>query len=339
MVPSAPMTIAAVLLAAGSGSRFDGPTHKLLAPWGSSTVFAAALGSAVAAGFDEVLVVTGAQPMPVPDGVSVVDNPAWADGQATSLRAGLDAAAARGHEAVVVGLADQPAVTADTWRAVGAVDAPIVAARYAAGRRPPIRLRRDVWELLPASGDEGARALMAAHPELVIDVAVDDDPRDVDRPADLLTDADVAYVTECLGRTPRAAFTVAARDDRGRPTVIENPPFLDDGTPMPTRHWLIDPDLIRRIGTLEASGGVNEVEAELGLDLLAEVHARSAAAREALIPPGHVGPRPSGGVGGTRIGVKCLHVHYAARLAGQDDPVGDWVHARLVPTDTEEDHP
>ena len=54
------MTIAAVLLAAGTGTRFDGPTHKLLAPWGAGSVFGAALASAASAGLDEVIVVTGA---------------------------------------------------------------------------------------------------------------------------------------------------------------------------------------------------------------------------------------------------------------------------------------
>ena len=43
------------------------------------------------------------------------------------------------------------------------------------------------------------------------------------------------------------------------------------------------------------------------------------------MPDDHAGPRPSGGVGGTRTGVKCLHAHYAWHLAGGDDPVGRWV--------------
>jgi CTP:molybdopterin cytidylyltransferase MocA len=335
MVPSAPMTIAAVLLAAGGGSRFEGPTHKLLAPWGSGTVIGAALAAVTAAGFDEVIVVTGAVSLDedvagatVP--TTFVNNDRWADGQATSLQRAIEVADAHGHDAVVVGLADQPAVTTDTWRTVGAGDGPIVTARYADGRRPPVRLDRDVWSLLDTTGDHGARDLMRRHPELVREVEVTGDPRDVDTAADLLTDADRAYVEECLGRPPRASFTIAARGADGRPTVIANPPFLADGTPMPTRFWLVDPDLNRRIGTLEADGGVNAVEAELGLDALAEVHARYAAERDALIAADHVGPRPSGGVGGTRVGVKCLHTHYASFLAGTDDPVGRWVDDRLA---------
>ncbi len=70
-------------------------------------------------------------------------------------------------------------------------------------------------------------------------------------------------------------------------------------------------------------------EAEIDPGELAEAHARYAAERDAAIAPDHVGPRPSGGVGGTRLGVKCLHAHWAWFLAGGDDPVGRWIAARL----------
>ncbi len=56
---------------------------------------------------------------------------------------------------------------------------------------------------------------------------------------------------------------------------------------------------------------------------------QTAAERDVAIPPAYSGPRPSGGVGGTRHGVKCLHSHYAWYLAGGDDPVGRWVEAQL----------
>ncbi len=48
------------------------------------------------------------------------------------------------------------------------------------------------------------------------------------------------------------------------------------------------------------------------------------------VPADHTGPRPHGGVGGTRVGVKCLHAHYAWFLAGGDDPVGAWVARQLA---------
>jgi hypothetical protein len=145
--------------------------------------------------------------------------------------------------------------------------------------------------------------------------------------------ADVAAVTELLGRTPQSDFEVAVRDEHGAPMVIRNAPFLEDGTPMPTRYWLVDRHLLRVIGTLESNGGVRQAEADIDPGALADAHARYAAERDAAIPADHVGPRPSGGVGGTRTGVKCLHTHYAWYLAGGDDPVGRWVAARLAPPD------
>jgi uncharacterized protein len=145
------------------------------------------------------------------------------------------------------------------------------------------------------------------------------------------TAADRARVEELLGRAPRAEFTVVVRRADGDPVVIRNAPFLDDGTPLPTSYWLIDPELHRAVSRLEAEGGVRTAQDEIDPGALAATHARYAAERDARIPADHVGPRPFGGVGGTRIGVKCLHAHYAYRLAGGDDPVGAWVADRLEP--------
>ncbi len=119
------------------------------------------------------------------------------------------------------------------------------------------------------------------------------------------------------------------RDGNGDPVVLKNSPFLDDGTPMPTRYWLISPEEIRRVGQLEAAGGVNAAEAAIDPLLIAEAHARYAAERDADIPSDHPGPRPFGGVAGTRVGVKCLHAHWAWHLAGGDDPVGRWIETQL----------
>jgi uncharacterized protein len=118
---------------------------------------------------------------------------------------------------------------------------------------------------------------------------------------------------------------VALRRPDGVPVVIVNAPLLDDGTPMPTRFWLVDTGLREAVSRLEASGGVRRAEAALAPEVVAEAHERYAAERDRTIPAGHSGPRPSGGVGGTRRGVKCLHAHLAWFLVGGDDPVGRWV--------------
>jgi uncharacterized protein len=142
-------------------------------------------------------------------------------------------------------------------------------------------------------------------------------------------DADTQRLTTLLGRPPACDFIVVLRAASGVPMVIANAPFLHDGAPMPTRYWLVDPVLSNEVSRLESGGGVRQAEAAVDPDLLAVAHARYAAERDALIGPEHTGPRPSGGVGGTRRGVKCLHAHLAWWLAGGDDPVGHWTAARL----------
>jgi hypothetical protein len=142
--------------------------------------------------------------------------------------------------------------------------------------------------------------------------------------------ADVERVTALLGREPRAEFDVVVRDERGEPVVIRNAPLLEDGTPMPTRYWLVGDAAVRAVSRLEADGGVRAAEAAVDADALAAAHEAYARDRAGGLPDGWDGPRPFGGVGGTRHGVKCLHAHYAWYLAGGEDPVGAWVAARLA---------
>lgn len=136
---------------------------------------------------------------------------------------------------------------------------------------------------------------------------------------------DLRLVTELLGRPPQGEFEVVVRDEAGVPVVVCNAPLLDDGTPMPTRWWLVGRREVVAVSRLEATGGVSRAEAEVDADALSEAHARYALERDRALPAGHTGPRPSGGVAGTRRGVKCLHAHYAWYLVGGDDPVGRWV--------------
>jgi hypothetical protein len=137
-------------------------------------------------------------------------------------------------------------------------------------------------------------------------------------------------VVELLGREPMGAYEVVVRDSAGSPVVLRNAPLLADGRPMPTLYWLVGGREQQAVGRLEAAGGVRRAEAAVDADELAAAHARYASERDALLPAGHDGPRPSGGVGGTRHGVKCLHAHYAWFLAGGDDPVGRWVAWQLA---------
>jgi len=141
--------------------------------------------------------------------------------------------------------------------------------------------------------------------------------------------ADRRRVEELLGRRPLGSYEVVVRDSSGEPVVIKSAALLDDGTPMPTLYWLVGEALRRDVSRLEARGGVRAADSAVGPDELSDAHARYAEERDAGLSAGHAGPRPGGGVGGTRRGVKCLHAHYAWFLAGGDDPVGRWVDEQL----------
>lgn len=182
------MTVAAVVLCAGAGSRFAGDGHKLRAVARGRPLVSWAVGAAVAAGLDETVVVTGAVDLAdvLPDGVTVLANELWADGQSTSLRVAVDWCARQDHGAVVVGLGDQPGLTPAAWQALAAPSpTPIAVATYRGVRGHPVRLEAPVWPLLPVSGDEGARRLLASRPELVTEVPCEGDPRDIDSREDL----------------------------------------------------------------------------------------------------------------------------------------------------------
>lgn len=185
--------VAGVVLAAGGGSRFEAPdrelpVHKLLWPFRGRPLVRWAVDAALGAGFEAVVVVTGAVDLSgaLPAGAIVVENPRWAEGQASSLQVALDWCRRAGHRAAAVGLGDQPLIPSSAWEAVGRCEqAPVVAATYGGRRRNPVRLDRSVWHLLPASGDEGARALMRRRPDLVAETPCEGDPADVDTLEDL----------------------------------------------------------------------------------------------------------------------------------------------------------
>ncbi|MBN2114916.1 MAG: DUF501 domain-containing protein [Acidimicrobiia bacterium] len=151
---------------------------------------------------------------------------------------------------------------------------------------------------------------------------------------------DAAVVAAQIGRPLRSEAVVARRCPLGLPVIIVVPPLLDDGTPFPTRYWLCCPLVQRRIGRLESAGGVAAMERRAAADpgfgaRLDAAQARYASERDALLP-GEAVVRPSGGVGGARAGVKCLHAHYADHAAGNDNPVGEAAALWVEPLDCTE---
>ncbi len=163
--------IGAVVLAAGSATRFGSPKQRLFVEDVLSRVRAA--------GIEEVVVVAGAYE--VEASAPVVVCPDWELGPGASLRCGLLALADE-TDAAIVALADGPDLApaavervVDAWRAHGD---DVLAASYGGERGHPVLLSRAAWDSVP---DEGARALA---PLLV---PCDDlgPPGDVDYPDDV----------------------------------------------------------------------------------------------------------------------------------------------------------
>jgi len=147
-----------------------------------------------------------------------------------------------------------------------------------------------------------------------------------------LSQRDSEYLSKVLGRELIAACNVWVRNEKGDPVVIRNAPLTLDGRPMPTLYWLVDPELCKQVSRLESEGAIAAIRLQVPEGLIEQAHSCYAREREMLLEsmwPNWSGPVPSGGVGGTRQGVKCLHAHLAYWLSGARDPVGAWCAERL----------
>lgn len=121
------------------------------------------------------------------DGAEAVVNPDPERGLRSSLQLGVDAA--DGADAIAVLLVDMPGVTAAGTRAVVEAWRPgrIAVARYAERSGHPIVMSPAMWRdaLSSAGADDGARAYLAAHPDLIDEVEVAGSGTDLDTPADV----------------------------------------------------------------------------------------------------------------------------------------------------------
>lgn len=181
--------IAAIILAAGQSSRMG--QHKLLLPLLGKPLLLHAVASASAARCDDVLVVIGYRAEAVrqllsDQPVRVVENPDFAQGQSTSVRAGI-AALTPQTEAALILLGDQPLVSPTilqrlmhAWRDTAR---PIVAPYYAGQRGNPVLFARALFpELLTVTGDQGGREVLQRHAAEVepVHIAQTEAAQDVD---------------------------------------------------------------------------------------------------------------------------------------------------------------
>lgn len=193
--PARPGQVAAIVLAAGQSRRM-GPDNKLLALVDGRPMVSHVVDAMLASRASPVIVVTGHEADRVRAALSdrpvqCCHNPVYADGLSTSLRAGLDALPE--VEGVLVALADMPRIKA------GQIDRLIAAFNPTEGRAicvPTVRGKRGnpvlfasrfVPEMRQVSGDVGARHLIGAHAEEVVEIEMDDDAAllDIDTPAAL----------------------------------------------------------------------------------------------------------------------------------------------------------
>ncbi len=146
--------------------------------------------------------------------------------------------------------------------------------------------------------------------------------------------ADLAAVAAQLGREPRAIHEIGHRCPCGNPDVVTTLPRLPNGTPFPTTYYLTCPRAASRIGTLEGTGTMKQMQDRLGEDpdlarAYAAAHARYLTARDELARAnGQRVPEIDGiSAGGMPDRVKCLHVLAGQALAQGPgaNPLGDEV--------------
>ena len=150
----------------------------------------------------------------------------------------------------------------------------------------------------------------------------------------MISPADEAAIEAQLGRAPRSIHDIGHRCPCGNPDVVATEPRLDDGTPFPTTFYLTCPRAASRIGTLEASGLMKEMQDRLTSDeelaaAYQSAHERYLESRDAIALENGQSVAEIAGIsaGGMPDRVKCLHVLAGQALAqGRGvNPLGDEV--------------
>ncbi len=200
---------AVIVLAAGKGERFLGPTHKLGQSLGGATVLGTTLAHAIASQLPVVVVTTEALADIARRSVAardVVVLPEAGSGSAArlgmghSIASGVGARANAGGWLILPG--DMPLVQPATLVAVAAAleHHPVVCAHHKGRRGHPVGFSAELYsELVTLSGDEGARRLVARYPALGLEL---DDPGVL---VDVDTEADLAQVRQAFGEAPLEA--------------------------------------------------------------------------------------------------------------------------------------
>jgi CTP:molybdopterin cytidylyltransferase MocA/SAM-dependent methyltransferase len=255
----------AVVLAAGFARRFGGT--KVLASLDGRPLLEHVIDALRAGGVERIVVVLGEAAAEIesavrwPPGTERVRNDRPADGLASSLRVGVEAAVTgTDPDAILIALGDQPRVSPDVIRAL--LDAPdetgrpVVVPRYEDGANPnPVLLRREAFRLVDeASGERGLGPVLASHPEWLCEIPAPGVNRDVDTPADLAELASTERVADDRTRAAwrlEAAWAARIQADHEQVDRVREVPDGEDFYASVPRLFVADP---RRVGdrTLDA---------------------------------------------------------------------------------------
>lgn len=146
-------------------------------------------------------------------------------------------------------------------------------------------------------------------------------------PYEAPSDADIAAVSEQLGREARGVVGIAARAADGSPAVVATAPRLPDGSPFPTFYYLCHPEVVAAASRLEAAGVMVECNELLASD--EAVREQYERAHEQYIEDrdsvGEVPELAGVSAGGMPTRVKCLHALMGHALAAGPgvNPIGD----------------
>lgn len=193
-IPDDRCTITAVVLAGGTSSRY-GESNKLLADVDGRPIVGHAVRTLVGADVSPIVVVLGHEATRIREAlgdlpVSFVENPAYEDGQSTSVETGLRAVDDE-VDAVIFALGDMPFVSSETIeRLIDTYEASAgtaLAPAYEGERGNPVLFDRTHFdELRSLSGDRGGRrVLLDAEEGVLVETGDPGVRRDVDEPTDL----------------------------------------------------------------------------------------------------------------------------------------------------------
>jgi len=171
--------ISGILLAAGASRRMGKP--KLLLPWKQATIIEDVVDGYLKSTLSELIVVVGDSKKSIKKvlqskPVRVVENPLYRQGMGTSIRRGVEAAS-RKAEGYLIGLGDQPFISADI------IDQLItyfvkehpgiaVCTYKGKGGHPVIFARKFRRDLRNIRGDIGGRTIINEHPNEVMYIEV-----------------------------------------------------------------------------------------------------------------------------------------------------------------------